>query len=429
MRIIEVATSGTIGTSLMGPVSTVTCELSNRFAARGHEVTLVDFQSDTPRALLHPAVRVVELARPRAKPTCESAQSRIRHLIQTWSRSYRFARHLPGQIDLAHADVVHMHSPDLGFLLQRMHGIRGIYTAHTPVWSLPHTGQTAVSTDSTRKRKPTLRGRLYGRLVTEIEKKLIRSSTLTVGLGNYLQEALPGAAVTTIANGLDLGSWLPVARSEARQALNIQPSDFAVVFTGRIAPIKGIDVLLASIRLLAERIPRLKVFIIGSLSGSFDGRDSYVDPYARSMMEAARGLPVEFLGFISNRDPRFRQYVAAADVAVVPSRLEPQGLVVLESLALGTPVIGSNTGGIPAMVTPDVGCLVTPGDAVALAGSIQKLFDEPERLKTMQRAARARVESQYSWDSVADRYLAAFTKTLEVKQIQPGTVPAPVPSA
>jgi len=429
MRIIEVATSGTIGTSLMGPVSTVTCELSNRFAARGHEVTLVDFESDSRRALLHPAIRVVELARPRARPTCESAPSRIRELIQTWSRSYRFARHFSGQINLAHTDVVHMHSPDLGFLLQRMHGIRGIYTAHTPVWSLAQSGQADAGADLTRKRKPTLRGRLYGRFVVEIEKKLIRTSALTVGLGTYLQEAMPGASVATIANGLDLGSWLPVDRSEARRALNIQPDDFAVVFTGRIAHIKGIDVLLSSIRLLADKIPNLKVFIVGSLSGSFDARDSYVDPYARSMMAAARGLPVEFLGFISNRDPRFRQYIAAADVSVVPSRLEPQGLVVLESLALGTPVIGSNTGGILSMVTPDVGYLVTPGDAVALAGALQDAFEKPQQLKAMQRAARARVESQYSWESVADRYLAAFAKTLEVKQIQPGTLPAPVPSA
>src|SRR3954468_10406989 len=424
MRIIEVATSGTIGTSLMGPVSTVTCELSNRFAARGHDVTLVDFQSDARRSHLHPAIRVVELTNPPARPSPERAPGRIRELIQTWSRSYRFARYLPGQIDLARADIIHMHSPNLGFLLQRMYSINGIYTAHTPVWSMPEADANAG-----KKRKRTLRGRLYSRFVAEVEKKLIRSSTLTVGLGAYLQEAMPGSAVTTIPNGLDLGSWAPVGRAAARQASNIDPNDFVVVFTGRIAHIKGVDVLLSAIRLLAEKIPKLKAFVIGSLSGSFDARDSYVDPYARAMMDSAGGLPVEFLGFISNRDARFRNYVAAADVSVVPSRQEPQGLVVLESLALGAPVIGSNTGGIPGMLTPDTGYLFTPGDAVALAECIQDAFDKPQQLKAMQRAARARVESAYSWESVADRYLAAFAKTLEVEQVQPRTLPAPVPSA
>src|SRR5947207_15624870 len=147
------------------------------------------------------------------------------------------------------------------------------------------------------------------------------------------------------------------------------------------------------------------------------------------MMDSARGLPVKFLGFISNRDARFRNYIAAADVSVVPSRQEPQGLVVLESLALGTPVIGSNTGGIPSMVTADTGYLFTPGDAIALAGRIQGAFDKPQQLKAMQRAARAHVESAFSWDSVADRYLAAFARILEVEQVQPGTLPAVLPSA
>jgi len=420
MRIIEVATSGTIGTSLMGPVSTVTCELSNRFAARGHDVTLVDFQSEARRVHLHPAIRVVELTPPRARPSSEGAPGRIRELIQTWSRSYRFARYLPGQIDLARADIVHMHSPNLGFLLQRMHSVKGIYTAHTPVWSMPEAG---------KKRRSTLRGKLYSRFVAEVEKKLIRSSALTVGLGSYLQDAMPGSAVTTIPNGLDLQSWTPIDRVAARQALNIGPQDFVLTLTGRIAHIKGVDVLLSAIRLLAGKIPNLKVFVIGSLSGTYDAQDRYVDPYAQAMMDAARGLPVNFLGFINNRDARFRQYIAAADLSVVPSRQEPQGLVVLESLALGTPIIGSNTGGIPAMITPDTGYLFTPGDASALASCIQDAFDKPQQLQAMQRAARARVESAFSWDSVADRYLAAFAKTLEAEQVQPRTLAAPIPSA
>jgi glycosyltransferase involved in cell wall biosynthesis len=222
---------------------------------------------------------------------------------------------------------------------------------------------------------------------------------------------MPAAPVVTIPNGVDFSSWCPLDRFAAREALNIAPEDFVLVFTGRIAHVKGIDVLLSAVRWLAGKIPNLKVLLIGSLSGSFDGRDSYIDPYARSMMAAARGLPVSFLGFINNRDTRFRQYIAAADVAVVPSRLEPQGLVVLEALAMATPVIGSNTGGIPDMVTPDIGYLFTPGDPAALAECVQDAFENPQRLQSMHLAARARVEAGFSWDSAADRYLAAFAKT------------------
>ena len=417
MKIIEVATSGTVGTSLMGPISTVTCELSNRFAARGHEVTLVDFQSDGRRALLHPAIQVIELSPPPSRLPSGAAPSRLRELYQTWRRNYRFARQLPARVDLSETNVLHMHSAELGFLLQRMQGVRGTYTAHTPVWSLPHNG-SGVGVGGEQKRKPTWRGRLHARCVTSIEREVIRRSSLTVGLGGYLQKAMPAAAVVTIPNGVDFSSWRPLDKSAAREALNIAPEDFVVVFTGRIAHVKGIDVLLSAVRLLAGKIANLKVAIIGSLSGSFDGRDSYVDPYARSMMDAARGLPVSFLGFINNRDTRFRQYIAAADVAVVPSRLEPQGLVVLESLAMGTPVIGGNTGGIPDMVTPDIGYLFTPGDPVALAACMRDAFENPQQLQAMHFAARARVEAGFSWDTVADRYLAAFAKTPGSKQIK-----------
>ncbi len=218
MRIIEVATSGTLGTSLMGPVSTVTCELSNRFAARGHEVTLVDFQSDDRRSLLHPAIRVVELTPPPPRPTSQPAPRRIDEIVKLWSRSYLFARQLSSRIDLSQADVVHMHSPDVGFLLQRMYDVRGIYTAHTPVWSLP----PAAASEGT-KRKPTLRGKLYGRLINGIEQKLIRSASLTIGLGSYLKNAMPHASVVTIPNGLDLSAWSPLDKAAARAALDIAP--------------------------------------------------------------------------------------------------------------------------------------------------------------------------------------------------------------
>ncbi len=300
-----------------------------------------------------------------------------------------------------------MHSPELAFLLQRIHGIRGMYTAHTPVWSLRQSGPGTVE-----MRRPRWRGRLYARFLTWVEQEVIRRASLTVGLGSYLKSSMPSEAVVTIPNGVDFNSWRPLDKSAARAALNIAAEDFVVVFTGRIAHVKGIDVLLSAVRLLAKNIPNLRVFIIGSLSGSFDGQDRHVEPYARSMLQSAGDLPVRFLGFISNREARFRQYMAAADLSVVPSRLEPQGLVVLEALAMGIPVVGSDTGGIPDVVTPDIGYLFPPADPTALAACIRDAHGHPQRLHNMQLSARARVQANYSWENVADRYLAAFAASL-----------------
>jgi glycosyltransferase involved in cell wall biosynthesis len=361
-RILEVGTSGTIGTAHMGPVSTVICQLSNHFAALGHEVTLADAHSDEPRLFLRPDVRVVELAEKPHNTLARSGRSRIKTIARKWSNNYRYVRELASRLDVAGADIVHTHSPEIGFLLQRLYGMRGIYTAHTPLWCL-HSCDEMVA----RRRKPTLAGRLYSRVHEWVERDVVRRSSVAVGLGNYLEDTVAAANIVTIPNGLDFDAWRPLEKAEARRALGIGAKDFVVLFTGRIAHVKGVDLLVDAIRSLVHSAPNLQAFIVGSLSGSFDTRDDRVDPYAQSVIESSRGLPVKFLGFINNRDVLFRQHLAAADISVVPSRREPQGLVVLESLAMGTPVIGSQTGGIPDMVSTDIGYLFPPGNSAALA--------------------------------------------------------------
>jgi glycosyltransferase involved in cell wall biosynthesis len=95
-------------------------------------------------------------------------------------------------------------------------------------------------------------------------------------------------------------------------------------------------------------------------------------------------------------------------------------MVVLEAMAMGTPVIGSATGGIPDMVSPDVGYLFAPGDSRALAARIREANADAETLARMGKNARARVEKLYSWELAASRYLDEFEKV--VRRIHPGDV-------
>jgi glycosyltransferase involved in cell wall biosynthesis len=393
----------------MGPVSTVICQLSNHFAALGHEVTLADAHSDEPRPFLRPGIRVVELAEKPHSTLARNRRHRIKTIARKWTHNYRFVRELASRLDIAGADIVHTHSPEIGFLLQRFHGVRGIYTAHTPLWCLHSCDDLPA-----RSRKPTLAGRLYSRVHEWVERDVVRRSSVAVGLGNYFEDAVAAANIVTIPNGLDFDAWRPLEKAEARRALGIGAKDFVVLFTGRIAHVKGVDLLVDAIRSLVHSTPNLQAFIVGSLSGSFDTRDHRVNPYAQSVIESSRGLPVKFLGFINNRDVLFRQHLAAADISVVPSRREPQGLVVLESLAMGTPVIGSRTGGIPGMVSTDIGYLFPPGNSAALADCIRDAYSHPQRLHDRHLAARARVQANYSWEGVARQYLAAFTRRLAV---------------
>lgn len=404
MRIIEVGFNGTVGTSRMGPVSTVIAELANRFVEQGHDVILTDVAAQAPRGLLDGRVRVVELPGKAGSSIQSEVRNPAARLLRDWSNSYRYVSAL---VPIAKdADIVHFHSPVPAFIAQRIFGMPTAYTAHTPLWSLPPPTKEGPNVRARKRFSP------LARLPEFIEKSVIKRSRVAVGLGGYVADSVPGANVATIPNGLDCKTWAPIDRESARAALGFAKDEFVVVFAGRIIAEKGVDVLLQAVRLVAPSIPRLAVRLLGPLSGSFDTRDETVTDYAREMMNLAKDLPARFVGFVNSRTGNFRSYLAAADVFVLPSRREPQGLVVLEAMAMGTPVIGSATGGITDMVSADVGYLFPAGDAGALAACLERADADKETLAAMRKHARARVELLYSWDQAASRYLAAFQQAV-----------------
>ncbi len=409
MQILEVSISGTVGTPHMGPVSSDICELSNHFHTRGHNVILADLRARSARNFLHPSIQVTELSGTPESCVEPAASNRAVAILNHWRNYWQYVRQLSSQFDLATPDVVHVHSPVLAFLLQRLHRVPVVYTAHTPLWSVKPNGLARPT-----RLFPSL-GTLIVRAHDWVERDVIRRSRVSIGLGSYLASAVPGAPVVTIPNGLNLETWVPLDRNASRDALGIGQNEFVVLFCGRIHSDKGLDSLMQAVRVLAPSMPELRVLVIGPLSGSFDTADAKMGSYARQLVEKSRDLPVRFLGFINNREQHFRQHLAAADVSVVPSLIEPQGLVVLEALAMGVPVIGAATGGIVDMVTPDVGYLFTSGDAASLAKCISQAHEDRSRLQQMASVARARVRQHFSWNSVGDRYLDAFARQVNAE--------------
>jgi glycosyltransferase involved in cell wall biosynthesis len=401
MKILELSRSGTIGTSDMGPISTVVYELAREFARHGHDVNVVDAPAIAPRDILPDGVKLIEIGSHTKAATRQGKSGRLMNFTKSWWHNYQFIREVSSQVDLDSFDVIHTHSPTLTFLLQRICNKACVYTAHSSYWAI----EEQEKPETGLRRKMQLR-RLISRS-TEISA--IRGSVLTIALGDYLKRSVKGAKnIRIIPSGLHVEDWQPLDQTTARQALSVSASDFVLVFIGRISPVKGIDVLLDAVRSLAPKINNLRVFIIGSPGGGFNAR-SQATPYATKLMNSASDLPVEFLGFISNRSEKFIQYLSAADLAIIPSRMEPQGRVVLEALVLGTPVVASETGGIPIMVTKDVGRLFPPGDSRALASIIEELHLDREQLELMTRNARKSIEERYRWSSVAEQYLSALS--------------------
>jgi len=215
---------------------------------------------------------------------------------------------------------------------------------------------------------------LYGRLVARVAcvSNAVRDELLALGL--------PPERFRVIANGLDVPLPPADAVLAARERSGAAAGDFLVVYSGRLNRDKGVDLLpdvLASLR--AQGAPaRLLVVGEGELRAAVEAR------------AVALGLAqhVVFTGFAEEPLP----WVAAADAALVPSRwTEAFGLVALEALALGTPLVASRVGGLAEIVADgDSGLLVERDDVAAMAAALVRLWREPELRERLRRRGRER---------------------------------------
>jgi glycosyltransferase involved in cell wall biosynthesis len=408
LRILEIATSGTVGTPDMGPVSTTICALANGFARVGHSVTVADRPCAKPRSSLDQRTEVVTVPVSSGRLRRLAALWAIGSRLNVWCDALRYLWSLRRRLRLETFDVVHVHDEALAFLLSLVIPGRFYYTSHTSVWALKRAQSEKLS--------------LGERLDAAIESFAIRNSHATIALSDYLAAQVPSALIETIAHGIETQSWQPLERATSRSALGMNGDDFVAVFVGRIHPQKGLDVLIEAVRKIAPDRPRFHLFVIGSHGGHYSARES-PSVYAIDLLRRAVGAPIRFVGFLEHHSTELRQYLSAADVAVVPSRYEPFGYVALEALAMSLPVIASRTGGLAQTITDDVGLLVPPGDASALAFAMGTAHDEPLRLRAWSEKCRARVEYGYSRDQSVARHLALFMKDAQEPALHLETSP------
>jgi glycosyltransferase involved in cell wall biosynthesis len=403
LRILEIAISGTIGVSDMGPVSATICALANGFDALGHFVTVCDTTAVGPRCNLNPRIRLVTVPLEKRWPRLfEKLPAKIQE-IHGWLSVMIFLWFLYRRVKLSTFDVVHVHDHRFACLFALLAPNRYYYTSHDSVWAL--------------RRDQGAKWSARGSWDAFLETFAIGKSRATIALGDYLTRQVPGGRLETIPHGIDPLSWQPLDRDTARAALGISAGVFMVVFVGRIHPQKGVDVLIEAVQRVAPVLPRLRVFVIGSPGGHYDAEER-PSPYAMDVMLRAQGAPVQFVGFLRNQSEQLRRYLSACDVAVVPSRHEPFGYVALEALAMSVPVIASRTGGLAQTVTEDVGLLVPPEDIAALAAAIRTTYEEPTRLRRLREKCRTRVVERYSRDESVLRHLALFMRNSDAIEVE-----------
>lgn len=254
-------------------------------------------------------------------------------------------------------------------------------------------------------------------LRAEIEGKL-------VGLADSIIAANPDEAadliwrqratsekICTIPPGVDTALFQPLDRAKSRRELGIASDEQMVLFVGRIDPIKGLDTLLGATEYLKTADSRAKTHIIG---GDFDDAGSPTGPLARLLERAeALGIADKLVLWGSQPQNRLPVFYSAADVVSVPSRYESFGLVAVEAMACGTPVVASRAGGLIFTIEDGrTGYLAPIGDGRAHGRRILELLDDDAKRARFGVAARENA-LRFSWEAVASSIEHVYERLAE----------------
>lgn len=243
-------------------------------------------------------------------------------------------------------------------------------------------------------------GQAYQRSATvrRIWRQVLRSADFVTGCS---QQVIDEAVA-------EFGGWLKCKATVVRNGLNLEAVRAAtpeqrdrpyILGIGRHVPQKGFDVLIEAFRKIEDEFPDIDLVLAG------DGVEH------ERLRQLASGSRVELIGAVPSE--RAFELFRGATAFVLSSRHEPQGIVVVEAMAAGVPVLATAVGGVPETVRDDVNGLLIPGEnATAMADGLRRILAHPAAAR--QRAAQAAIDvADYSWSHITDQYEECYDTARE----------------
>ncbi len=235
------------------------------------------------------------------------------------------------------------------------------------------------------------------------QNKLFPAAPSLVAVSATLRQELvakgiSASKITVINNGVELKEFYPGVAN--RQTLGLPEAATLALFVGDLKlPRKNLETLLQAL----TSLPQVHLAVAGKLERS---------PYPKLVKQLGLGDRVHFLGFRQD----IAQIMRAVDLFVVPSRYDTFGLVVLEAMASGLPVITTTAMGVSALVTPDSGIVLSDTEDVdTLVNAITQITANPSQSQQMGIAGVA-IAQNHSWSNTASKYLELFEQQYLVKQ-------------
>ena len=355
--------------------------LEMQFTRMGHLVKII---APASRPVEGYGDRFIAIGKPRPIPASGS--------IARITISFNLANKVKDVLEKEQFDIVHLHEPlvpTLGFTVLRLSKSVNIGTFHA-----------AEARPSYRWTKYLLVSRLY--------KKWFRKLTGRIAVSRPARDFVNRHYPSTyeiIPNGVDINFFSPSVSPISQ----FKDGKINILFLGRLETRKGLEYLLKAYALIKPDFQECRIIVV---TPSTRLRRKYEKQVAAAALE-----DVVFMGGVSDKEKA--RYYSTADIFCAPSTgHESQGVVLLEAMASGKPVVASNISGYASVITHGVeGLLVPPKQEVPLAQALAGLLKDESLRRRM--GAKGRVSSEaYSWEHVARKVMDLYTRVLKTKNVK-----------
>jgi glycosyltransferase involved in cell wall biosynthesis len=251
----------------------------------------------------------------------------------------------------------------------------------------------------------------YNRMIHEIEVWLGSESKRVICCSHFMAEqvnkvlGVPYEKIRVIPNGIDPAIFTNLKGVGEVRSRFAERGEKLVLFVGRLVVEKGVHVLLDAIPKVLQKV-EAKFVIAG---------DGYLrSEVVKRVAERGLGGKVHVTGYLDT--DTIRRLFLAADVCVIPSLYEPFGIVALEAMAAGCPVVASDTGGLSEIVEHEkTGVKVYPNNPDSLAWGILRVLESKDLVERLKKNMREKVEREYRWSTIAQATKAVYQEALSLQ--------------
>ncbi|MDB5119092.1 MAG: glycosyl transferase group 1 [Sphingobacteriales bacterium] len=380
-------------------------ELAKHLVKKGYEIDIFTRWENHKESMIinwEPGIRVIHME---AGPKQVIPKEELMDYMHDFTQSMlAFIKRYDLQYDLVHANF--WMSGMVACQLKIMENIPFVITFHA-LGSVRKLYQKEVD------KFPEIRTTIETEIVKYADQIIAECPQDRLDLINYYQA--PDNKITIIPCGFSKTEFYPVNKNYARKLLNLDLEENIILQLGRMVPRKGIDNVISALARIDQKTTPTRLVVVGGDSNPYPNSS----PELKRLELLANQEEVDLLvDFVGRKDRELlKYYYSAADIFITTPWYEPFGITPLEAMACGTPVIGSNVGGVKYTVADgQTGFLVPAKDPDTLAQRIVQLLSDRPLMFNMGAEAIKRVNAEFTWTHVSNKVSDLYQLMMQPSQ-------------